>query len=97
MDEATEGATLDARWPVFAFNSGLVGATGRGAELAGLTQPMLVLSGEGDKRTERRVGYGEGVPTCQLKTMADGLNLLPWEGPEATAKVVAAFAGPLIV
>ena len=85
------GATLAARWPVFAFNSGLVGATGRDAELRSLAGPLLVLSGEGDRRAEGRAGYGHHVTNCELRTLPASLNVLPWEVPEACAEAISAF------
>ena len=91
LERCERGATFAARWPVFAFNSGLVGATGRANELCELRVPLLVMSGEGDKRVEQRVGYGHYVEQCELRTLSQSLNVLPWERPEECAEAIGAF------
>jgi pimeloyl-ACP methyl ester carboxylesterase len=86
-----EGATpLAARWPVFAFNSGLVGLAPLGHELRALSQPLLVLSGNGDKRAAARLAYGRQVPDCVLRSIR-GCNVLPYESPRETCDAIHAF------
>ena len=95
LKECTDGATLEARWPVFAFNSGLIGARGLEDELRSLRAPLLVLSGSADKRVARRSGYAEGEGACRLQTLEGTCNVLPWEDPAASAAAVQAFAAEL--
>ena len=95
LDECDRGAApLAARFPVFAFNAGLVGVRGLGAEMRAMKQPMLILNGEADKRTAKRAGYAEQMAACSLQTLP-GCNVLPWEEPQATARALAAFAREL--
>ena len=91
LDEATSGATLEARWPVFVFNAGTVGQVGLDDELRTLPQPTLVLSGEADRRVADRREYAQAMAACRLVTLA-GCNVLPWESPSETSEAIAEFA-----
>ena len=93
LDDACAGATPDARYPVFAFNAGLVIAKGFVGELAALDQrrlPMLVLSGAHDSRSEKREASAASLGSCRLARLP-GKNVLPWENPSATAEAIMEF------
>lgn len=90
LGECDACATADARWPVFAFNAGLVGCDPLREELRRLEQPVMVLSGADDGRAAKRSGYGAGMRRSRMQTLPT-LNVLPWEAPEATADAVAEF------
>ena len=92
LREACDGATLEARWPVLAFNAGLVGCAGLETQLRSLTQPLLVLSGAADRRVTARREFADAVPACRLESLSAGCNVLPWESPDEFARTVAAFA-----
>ena len=91
LDAACAGATAEARWPVFAFNAGLLQAREYTDQLLALSQPTLVLSGRGDRRVAGRQAYETQMRRGELCTLP-GLNVVPWEEPAATADAVAAFS-----
>lgn len=95
LDEACARATMDVRWPIIAFNAGLVGLPSLLTELTQvIKQPTLVLSGDTDRRSADRTGYADGMADCQLEELP-GQNVLPWESPAETCKRVAAFVNAL--
>jgi pimeloyl-ACP methyl ester carboxylesterase len=97
LEAACKGATPDARYPVFAFNSGLVIAKGYEDELQLLSRrslPILVLSGAEDGRTQKREAAARSLDSCRLLTLA-GKNVLPWENPRETAAALLEFSTSL--
>mmetsp|Transcript_12957 Transcript_12957/g.39121 ORF Transcript_12957/g.39121 Transcript_12957/m.39121 type:complete len:358 (-) Transcript_12957:1338-2411(-) len=96
LRECCDGATRPgAENPVFAFNAGIVNVRGLGEEMtAFMTQPVLLLEGERDaKRKPSRDDYVAALADCQRVTVKNGLNVLPWEQPDATARALARFCG----
>ena len=93
--DACEAETgFEYRWPVLAFNAGLVGMTPLREEMAALRQPVLVLFGESNgKPTSEasRRGYRDELGRCIVRALP-GRNVLPWESAALTAEEVARFA-----
>ena len=95
VQRACRGATIEARWPVFAFNSGLVIAKGFADEIetiAGEGLKVMILSGSDDGRTAKREASALSlIPSCQLVRIA-GKNVLPWESARDTAAAILDMA-----
>ncbi|CAJ1931395.1 unnamed protein product [Cylindrotheca closterium] len=92
LDEtAKESKFKQARTPVQAFNAGLLQHRSFEAELQESVQPLMVVSGDGDKRTTDREGYQSSrranQKPCTLKTIG-GTNVLPWENPSGIVKLI---------
>ena len=64
LREACDGATLEARWPVLAFNAGLVGCAGLETQLRSCAAAARAVRGGGPAchRAARVCGRGPGVP-----------------------------------
>lgn len=91
ISRAHEAATAgDLRQPVAAFNAGLCNHRSFQEELETMiSQPTLILSGEGDKRD--RQGYVDNMPNCQWAQLPGTCNVLPWEDPEGFNRAVQEF------
>lgn len=84
--------TPERRWPVIAFNAGMVRQKGLEAELLELPQPTLVLIGEDGGKPKENNGqdyrrYMRRAVVQKLK----GLNVLPWESAGETSEAVRRF------
>lgn len=80
LDEAQREISVEARTPVQAFNAGLLQHRSFEYELKEMPQPILLVSGEGDKREIDRQQYKSELGKCTLTTI-EGCNVLPWENP----------------
>lgn len=80
--------TNEARAPVAVFNSGYLLARSYKDEIMNISQPTIIISGKGDKRTADRVQYGIDMKDCSLVTLEEGCNLVPWESPMAFCSVL---------
>ena len=78
---------MEARTPVQAFNAGLLQHRSFEWELKELPQPVLVVSGEGDKRVLGRQLYQSELNKCTLATI-EGCNVLPWETPTGVVDLI---------
>ena len=89
LDACCVEAVPEKRYPIIAFNAGLVLQRGLYAELTALQQPALVLAGEsgGKPKTDE---YATFVPKARVERIA-GKNVLPWEEPKPTCDAVARF------
>lgn len=92
VDACCEFARPSRRWPVLAFNAGLMGQRGLGDELRRLRQPTLVLAGEtaGKPLSDDGRGYEQAMQNAQVRKLA-GRNVLPWESTSATCEAVLSF------
>ena len=77
-----EACNIEARTPVQAFNAGLLQHRSFEEDLKEMTQPMLVVSGEGDKRAVDRQLYESELDKCTLATVEGSCNVIPWEKPD---------------
>ena len=91
LDCAAEGAIKEARPPVEAFNAGLCMSRSLEEEATELIQSTLVVSGESDKRTKNRDGYGTEMRDCVLEKVKS-CNVIPWENPEDLKRVIKKFS-----
>jgi len=88
LDETLrESRYPEARTPVQAFNAGLLQHRSFERELRELTQPVLIVSGDSDKRVEGRQSYGTELKNCKLVTI-EGCNVMPWENPDEVIELV---------
>ena len=88
LDEAEKELCEEARPPVQAFNAGLLQHRSFKEELRDMTQPLWIVSGEGDKRVKDRQSYqSELGERCKLISIS-GLNVLPYENPEDVVKLI---------
>ena len=72
--------------------SGVVGARGLFDELKmQVPQPVLVIEGAADKRSERRGGYAETVPDLERVEIDGSCNVPPWERPGLVADAIGAL------
>jgi len=85
-------ARPERRWPVIAFNAGLVGLRGLEAELTSLPQPTLVLAGEsgGKPKADDGRDFAERMRECTVRQLP-GRNVLPWESASATCAALGDF------
>lgn len=93
LQAACQGATEEAKWPVFAFNAGLVIAKGFDDEIQAISergQPILVISGSEDGRTGKREASAASLASCELITLP-GKNVVPWESPREAASAILEF------
>ena len=78
--------------PVLTFNAGVVGARGLFDELkTQVPQPVLVIEGSADKRSEKRSGYAETVPDLERVAIEGSCNVPPWERPGLVADAIGAL------
>jgi len=92
IDACCEETSASKRWPVLAFNAGLVGVRGLREELSLLAQPSLVLCGNNGKPlTDGGAGYELLLPRCRVLRLPEARNVLPWEAAPATCAAIAAF------
>ena len=78
--------------PVLTFNAGVVGARGLFDELkTQVPQPVLVIEGAADKRSEKRGGYAETVPDLERVAIDGSCNVPPWERPGLVADAIGAL------
>jgi len=88
LDEIKREVRDDARAPVQAFNAGLLQHRSFEDDLKEMSQPLLVVSGEDDKRVlDRQLYLSELNKKCTLTTI-DGLNVVPWENPVGVVDLV---------
>ncbi|KAL9189577.1 hypothetical protein ACHAXT_009252 [Thalassiosira profunda] len=87
LDEVEKETCKEARTPVQAFNAGLLQHRSFEEDLRDMPQPLLVLSGDGDKRASDRVLYQEELDNCKLATLP-GCNVLPWENPAGVVECI---------
>ncbi|KAL7547279.1 hypothetical protein ACHAWF_010601 [Thalassiosira exigua] len=80
LDEVMREVCVEARTPVQAFNAGLLQHRSFKEDLVVISQPIVVVSGEGDKRVSDRLLYQTELDKCTLKTIP-GCSVLPWENP----------------
>lgn len=80
--------TNKARAPVAVFNSGYLLARSYKDEIMNISQPTIIISGKGDKRTTDRVQYSIDMKDCSLITLEEGCNVVPWESPMAFCSVL---------
>lgn len=92
VDACVAKASPLRRWPVIAFNAGLVGQCGLADELTTLRQPTLVLAGASDGKPLSGNGreYADSMRDCQVIQLA-GRNVLPWESTRETCEAVRSF------
>ena len=93
VDACCAEAAPERRWPVLAFNAGLVGQRGLGDELSSLRTPTLVLAGAADDLwplSDDGAAYESRMPNCRAVRLA-GRNALPWESARETAEAVGEF------
>ena len=90
LSTSEEATTVEARPPVAIFNSGFLQHRSYEEELGELEQPVLIISGSGDKRAEKRKKYGSEMKRCSLKTLR-GTNVLPWEAPNVVCEAIQLF------
>ena len=91
LDLACDEIAPESRPPVAAFNAGFCNHRSFREELKSLTQPTLILSGEGDaERTTKRKDYQTNMRECTMKSLP-GKNVLPWESPEAFCVAIKSF------
>ena len=93
VDACCAEAAPERRWPVLAFNSGLVGQGGLGEELESLRTPTLVLAGAAEgllPLSDDGSSYESRMPNCRAQRLV-GRNALPWESARATAEAVGDF------
>ena len=91
LDACLATARPERRWPVIAFNAGLVASRGYATELRSLPQPTLVLSGASGGKPKRPSEFEGGMRRCSVRSLP-GLNVLPWESTAAVARAVGEFA-----
>ena len=78
--------------PVLTFNAGVVGARGLFDELKmQVPQPVLVIEGSADKRSEKRGGYADTVPDLERVAIEGSCNVPPWERPGLVADAIGAL------
>ena len=78
--------------PVLTFNAGVVGARGLFDELKmQVPQPVLVIEGSADKRSQKRGGYAETVPDLERVAIEGSCNVPPWERPGLVADAIGAL------
>ena len=88
LDEAQKELCKEARPPVQAFNAGLLQHRSFQEELREMTQPLWIVSGDGDKRVKDRQLYqSELGERCKLISLS-GLNVLPYENPVDVVKLI---------
>lgn len=91
LDFTMVGASFkEARTPVQAFNSGLLGTRSYEDEISSLDQKVLLICGNGDKRNTKRIMYTTKMKNCNLKTL-DGCNVLPWENERDVVRLIHEF------
>ncbi|KAJ8602933.1 hypothetical protein CTAYLR_001507 [Chrysophaeum taylorii] len=86
-----EAKQIEKQWPVFAFNAGIVNARGLYDDLVELKQRTLILEGIRDSRKSSRDAYLDFLQKCKRHVVDDALNVLPWEAPNETARLLAAL------
>lgn len=86
-----DATTVEARPPIMMFNSGLLQHRSYEEELRELEQAVLVVSGSGDKRAQKRREFGSEMKYCTL-TSIEGTNVLPWEAPKEVCEAIAFFS-----
>jgi len=91
LDKTINGAYVEARTPIQAFNAGLLNHRSFEEELSTLEQPVLVLSGSSDKRNEDRNMYATKMKNCTMRVL-DGLNVLPYENARDTVEAIEKFS-----
>ena len=93
LDACGKEASAQRRWPVIAFNAGLVGMRPLHDQLRALSQPTLVLAGDADGKPLRsaRRDYEAELPCCRLRRLEAARNVLPWERARATSKALQDF------
>ena len=92
LSTSREATTVEARPPVAIFNSGFLQHRSYEEELRELIeQPVLIISGSGDKRAEKRVEYESEMKLCTLATLR-GTNVLPWEAPAKVCEAIQTFS-----
>ena len=73
-------------------HTGVVGARGLFDELkTQVPQPVLVIEGSADKRSEKRGGYAETVPDLERVEIDGSCNVPPWERPGLVADAIGAL------
>ncbi len=73
-------------------HTGVVGARGLFDELKmQVPQPVLVIEGAADKRSEKRGGYAETVPDLERVAIEGSCNVPPWERPGLVADAIGAL------
>ena len=96
VDACCENARPERRWPVIAFNAGMVGQRGLEDELLSLQQPTLVLIGnaKGKPLVDGGRDFEERMRNCKLRGL-QGRNVLPWESAPETCDAVRGFVADL--
>jgi len=79
------------RPPVMSFNAGMLNARSFMQEMIEISQPTLILSGEGDKRAKDRIGYAQEMKKCTLESLT-GCNVVPWENPSGVCEAILSFS-----
>ena len=78
-----------SRTPIEAFNAGLLQHRSYEEELTQLIeQPTIIVQGESDKRQEDRISYKQFMKQCELKTLTNACNVVPWENPEEIVQLL---------
>ena len=93
VDECVDETDPTKRWPILAFNAGLVGLRGLREEMRNLRQPLLVLIGSdgGKPLSNDGLGYQALLPRCKLLRIPAAKNVLPWEEAGATSEAIGEF------
>jgi hypothetical protein len=78
-DYTMEGALYkEARTSVEAFNVGLLSHRSFDEEMTPREQRVLVVCGEGDKRTSEGQIYSMNMKNCEMKEIG-GVHVVPWD------------------
>ena len=82
-----------SRTPIEAFNAGLLQHRSYGEELTQLIeQPTIIVQGESDKRQDDRTSYKQFMKQCDLKTIPNACNVIPWENPKEIVQLLQSLS-----
>jgi len=92
VQQAIDEARPDVRPPVQVFNAGYCMQQSLQEQIMSLSQPVLILEGDKDKRRKDRQDYQASMKNCVLETLP-GKNVLPYESPAETVAAIRRFLG----
>ena len=90
LENVMNDCIVGNRSVIAAFNSGLCIHRSFEDELMELETPTLIISGNSDRRQDRRKDYFMKMKRCQ-EIILDGCNVLPWESSEAVVESIFTF------
>lgn len=93
LEACASTARPERRWPVLAFNAGMVATNGLDVELRALEQPTVVLYGTqgGKPNAESQAEYEGLMRDCRVQPIPQACNVLPWEATSASVAAVASL------